>query len=99
MWFRNLVVLSLGFSFVAVIFKSSFQFFYPGIGVETTTENNGAKFPSMTFCSLFYNNSVTKVREKSNATFDDILRKLPKFIENVEILLMENALFSQGENK
>ena len=95
MWFRNLVVLSLGFSFVAVIFKSSFQFFYPGVGVETTTENNGAKFPSMTFCSLFYNSSVIGVREKSNATFDDILKKLPKFKDNVKIKLFETVTFSQ----
>ena len=98
MWLRYLIVVSLSVWLIAMIIQSCIQFLNPDIGVETTTENKVAKFPSLTFCSLIYNISVPRVFQNSNATFDDLVSKLPKIKDNVEIILTENGLYATPEN-
>lgn len=97
-WLRNLVVLTLGLTFATVVFKSTFQFINPDIGVETKTEYHGAKFPSLTFCSLFYSNISKEVLQNTNATFADIHLNLPKFTDNAEVTLFQNAMHSSADN-
>ena len=81
-----------------MIIQSSIQFVNPDIGVETTTEHKPAKFPSLTFCSFIYSISVPRVFQNSNATFDDLKKKLPKIKDNVEIILTENAMFAKPQD-